>query len=72
MSFRERLWYVLVLMAVSSAIVMLVLSVAEALAMTSAHVVDRLLGHPAYWIVVFVLAWALAPILSKHLPVKRW
>ncbi len=71
MSFRERLSYVLVLAAVASATVMLVLSVAEGFGI-AVGVVDRLLEHPGYWVVTLVLAWVVAPYLSKRLPIKRW
>lgn len=71
MSFRDRILYVLVLLAVCSAIVVLVLSIAEALAITSVSV-DRLIKHPAYWVVAAVIGWFVAPFLSKRLPAKRW
>lgn len=72
MPLGERLWYVLVLVAVASAFLGLVLSAAEGFGITSVGHVERMLSHPAYWVFTLVLGWVLAPSLSKRLPVKRW
>ena len=71
MSLGARTSYALRLLVVFTAAVMLALSIAEGVGVRLGFDVGTLVTHPAYLLPCFVLAWLVAPVISRRVPQTR-
>jgi len=69
----ERLRYSLYLSAVAGGILILALSVAsaDAVGLIPPSFVDRVFSHPMLLLGLYVVAYLIAPLVSRRLPILR-
>lgn len=70
MTIGDRTSYALRFLVVFTAILMLVLSIAEGAGARFGFSIGALVTHPAYLVPCFVLAWFAAPFISRRLPAE--
>ena len=70
MSFFARFKYALHLLVAVTMILILTLAVFEGLGFITDFNVQKLMFHPLYFLLVFAIAFALAPVLFERMPIS--